>query len=361
MAELYEEFLADAAAAHKPRVVEKLENISNKSGSLLENLSAFSYDDSVARERTRQGLYSQSSLDADINYQTEQAKQLQFGVEGAQSIAEKMREARSNLDQKYRSNRTGGEAVKDSLLGITQGITNTIGGGVAFTAGLPSETVGLGISSAVNSVDSFLERNKSQYLRDQGDIYTAKQGLSAQDNKILSTEQGYEPDSFRESADRVIRDAVSAISNTTDSGALTANVASQGVGSLVGSVVVARGIGASAIPIIGGKAAQVIANSKGKIEDALSVVGKATRANNRATITSIGITEGGSAYNQLTSQIMKKTHFELYGTSPYYTKLFDMTGDHEEAKRQTAHASGRKLALQVDPDAAVVAPLVSKF
>lgn len=362
MAELYEEFLADAAAAHKPRVVEKLENISNKSGSLLENLSAFSYDDSAARERTRQGLYSQTSLDADINYQTEQAKQLQFGVEGAQSIAEKMREARSNLDQKYRSNRTGGEAVKDSLLGITQGITNTIGGGVAFTAGLPSETVGLGISSAVDSVDSFLERNKSQYLRDQGDIYTAKQGLSAQDNKILSTEQGYEPDSFRESADRVIRDAVSAISNTTDSGALTANVASQGVGSLVGGVAVAKAIGASAIPIIGGKAAQVIANSKGKIEDALSVVGKATRAsNNRAMITSIGVSEGGSAYNQLTAQIMSKTHEELYGTSPYYTKLFDMTGDHEEAKRQTAHAAGRKLALQVAPAAAAVAPLVSKF
>lgn len=362
MAELYEEFLADAAAAHKPRVVEKLENISNKSGSLLENLSAFSYDDSAARERTRQGLYSQTSLDADINYQTEQAKQLQFGVEGAQSIAEKMREARSNLDQKYRSNRTGGEAVKDSLLGITQGITNTIGGGVAFTAGLPSETVGLGISSAVDSVDSFLERNKSQYLRDQGDIYTAKQGLSAQDNKILSTEQGYEPDSFRESADRVIRDAVSAISNTTDSGALTANVASQGVGSLVGGVAVAKAIGASAIPIIGGKAAQVLANSKGKIEDALSAVGKAARTNNnRAMITSIGVSEGGSAYNQLTAQIMSKSHEELYGTSPYYTKLFDMTGDHEEAKRQTAHAAGRKLAAQVAPAAAVVAPLVSKF
>ena len=45
MAELYEEFLADAAAAYKPRVVEKLENISNKRESLLENLSAFSYDD----------------------------------------------------------------------------------------------------------------------------------------------------------------------------------------------------------------------------------------------------------------------------------------------------------------------------
>jgi hypothetical protein len=272
-----------------------------------------------------------SAPEAENDLRTMQPYQLRAKYGDAAAMDMMMSQALAQAQ--YRGDTTGtrtmGQAIGDTALGIVGGMSNALGGIASLGSGIVSEDAGTALAKGVSLAnDAIFQGNQSQDLQGRRKANQAQTAQGIRDNTLQYEQDQKTNSDFIASMKRIGRDAGTAISNAVQDPAILADGTAQGIGSMVVVPAIAKGA---------------------------SILGKA------AVPATIGVIEGGGAYQQTADQIMKTSFEDLAKNSPTYNSMLEQGLSPEEARTRIANRSGLTAAAIQAPIAAAAGTLVSKF
>lgn len=360
-----DDYLQEALKGYTPTNLKKEEAVADtstrKKQGTLDSLRSFNSLDFATSNRTGRGQATQSRLDNDLRYMPEIDLKQQYGEDITAALLAERDTGSRQYDDLQRTSRSMPRGVADTAIGLGLGVSNSVGGLVSAGAGLVDRDAGIGAANVTQAISEFGSSYQSDALKDKKALYESKSKMAARDNKYLAESGAFGDTYFMESADRILRDASTAIYETAQDPSLIADVTAQGIGSLAGGSVAGKAVSSGVKGVVGITAAKTAAAQSGKVEDILAVAGKAKKAEIATMTGVIAGMEAGGAYNDTVNKIMDMQHEQLMQTSPFYKKQMDMHGDQDKAKRETAHAAGQKALLTVAPLAALAGRAVAKF
>lgn len=309
------------------------------------------------------GQTNMSDYERDMRYTSPTQLYAKYGDKANQMLMDR---ATGILDVKQDispSDRSASDLTYDSLSSGLSGLTNAFGGIAALGTGLVNKDAGTSIAQGLNDLTEWTKGTQSKELQGRSRVLEAKNFLDARDSTELSKDEISSGNGELISGlKRVGRDVVSSMSNATDDPATFIDGASQAIGSLfaVGPLAkVIGGVGNAAVSN-GAKAGLALQAELGGATGAAAKVALAA-GSHAPVLGAIGAIEGGGAYQQVTADIMGRSHDTLMNESPMYKELVDGGMSQEEAKTTVANRTGLLSASITAPLAAATGTLVSKF
>lgn len=271
----------------------------------------------------------------------------------------RLREGTNRLAESDRDSRTWGEATRDSFVGASislgRGITNTVSTGLGYIYGeLDGNPETSGRSEAANVSDfwndvwSGVSREELSDTLQQKQYFSGIEGaLDAQDSEAQfqrEVEEGADP--FAAALRRVGRDAYNAGERTLRDSALTTQVVSEGIGSLIPSAIIAGASGGASAGLTatlgGGSRAVQVAQFTG------SAIG-------------IGAVEASGTYSETVSAILDLPEEELMASSIYQAMLEEYNGDTARARVELAGLTGEQAFVKALPASIALGVLTARF
>lgn len=339
--------LQSAAGKVEEKKQSILQEQPQKTNSILPNPNRYDFSGQTLTTQTGLGTDSQTEFDVDMRYLSSPELRQKYGP-GIDTFIAEQRRAGSQLADLNSSSRDRLQGIGDSSLDLAAGVGNTILGAAALS-GVVSPTAGRAVAGASEWFNDAIQDSQSDFLSDRRELGQATMALRSRDNRANSDSD----------FERVAKDALSSIQNyegTTFSSDLF-----QGLGSLVGGAGVGKGAamaGSRATNLTSRKATAELVGDADTVRR-LEKLGE--RIQDTAMVGTIGASEAGGVYSDITNKILGMSHEELMAGSAYYRKVFEMHGSEERAKEETAQAAARKGALTMLPVALAAAPLVSRF
>ena len=277
-----------------------------------------------------------------------------YGPEVADNRARLLTEARQFEESKGRDQRNLGEKLGDGALSFGAGaITGTAGAAAWLNENLnpvqkAAEALGVdaysiadvGLTQGAAKLSETLKGFQSSETRERREGEAIMAQLDAEDSRkiydgdISLTNEGGGKGELRAGLEKFGRDFMNSAERILEDPVITQDVVAEGLGSLVPSVVVARGANLAA---------------KGTALEKLAVPG------------AVGSLEAGGAYSQAVGEVMAMSEEELYLSSPQYAELRDRGESHEEAKIKVASDAGTLAGnIQFLPGA-ILGKTVEKF
>lgn len=256
---------------------------------------------------------------------------IKHGTE-ANSIMNQVDQGQVALEQyKLGAERTGGEAVNDTVVDLASGVVNSVGGIAALGAGIVNPQLGAGAADLLKSFNDYSLSEQSQYVKRNLALDGIRSGLDEQDNTALFDQDVKEDGSFLAGLKYLGRDVAGGVSRVVENPALAKSTIAQGVGSLL------------------------TAGPLGKVVSAVGVPAKA------AIPTAIGAMEAGGAYSGTVQEIMGRSHEDLLQTSPDYAEMIKSGMSPDQAKTSIADNAGKLAASIQGPVGAVLGKGVAAF
>lgn len=331
-----------------------MQNVMDASAPKQNDVAAVSADKQKALGMSQPDMYSvaagresgngtdsaQSPLEADLLNLPDVDLINKYGnQQGLQLIAQRASgQARFNND--LLAPRTSEQAVGDSVAGVGLGVANSLGGIGALGAGLVNDNAGVWAADKMKQLNDSVQQNmQSEALNARRQANQAQTELGYRDNTKLYNEEKAQDGDFIASLRRIGRDSGTAIAGAFDDNSLLSDGISQGIGSILTAGPIGKGLklGAEGIAALSADTA---------VGRALTAVG-AKLPTHSATMASIGLQEGGGAYQQTTQEA--------------YDKLKDRKDLTEDQKVAMANRAGLLAAAIQAPVSALTGAIAAKF
>ncbi|ANJ20798.1 virion RNA polymerase [Roseobacter phage RD-1410W1-01] len=271
----------------------------------------------------------------------------------------RLRDGTNRLAESDRASRTWGEAISDSFVGASVALgrtaTTVLGAGAGYIAGeLDGDPNTTGRSEAAATVDTWndiwggvSQENLSETVLEKQRFAAIEGVLDAQDSEAQfqrEVEEGADP--FAAALRRVGRDAYNAGERTLRDGALTGQVVSEGVGSLIPSAIIAGATGGASVA-----GTALLTNSP----RALQV------AHYTGSALGIGAVEASGTYSETVSTILDLPEEELMNSSVYQALLEEYEGDTARARVELAGLTGETAFVSALPASIALGVLTARF
>ena len=314
---------------------------------------------------TQSGTQNMSEYEQDMRYMD--ASNL-TGKYGSQATNMLLARAAGNFEYQADSShatRRLSDATFDTLSSGLSGLANVFGGVAGAAAGLVDRDAGTSIATAMNDATEWVQEQQSPELQAAKRISAARNELDFRDTAIQYDKEVARGDSeLMAGLRRAGREALVSVDNATGSVTTLADGTANALGSLLAVGPMAKGLAALGKAIIpkatqrgvGLAAAMDVASQTPSVARVL-----AATASHAPVLASIGLMEGGGAYNQVAADIMGRSHEQLLKESPSYSKMVDEGMNPTEAKTRIANSTGLIAAGITAPLAAATGTLVSKF
>lgn len=309
------------------------------------------------------GANSMSQYEQDMRYASPSDLYAKYGSDAARMIQDR---ATGILDVKQDlspSDRSASDLTYDTLSSGLSGLTNALGGITALGAGLINKDAGTSIAQGLNDLNQWTQGTQSPELQGRTRVLEAKNFLDTRDSQTLAdNEVSSGGGELIAGLKRVGRDVVSSVSNATDDPATLLNGVSQAVGSLFAVGPLAKVLGSAGNAVVSNSAKAGLA-LQAELGGASGVASRLALAAGEAApvVGAIGAIEGGGAYQQVTADVMSRSHETLMKDSPMYRGLIADGMSQDEAKTTVANRTGLISGAITAPLAAATGTLVSKF
>lgn len=130
-------------------------------------------------------------------------------------------------------NRSTGNIIGDTVLGIGQGAIGSIGGLAGLGASFINEDLGTSIAQGTNALTQGLQDLKSEELKRMQRAYSARESMLDRESEALYQRDLKEGSTLRADLRKLGRDTLNSISNLASEGAIAGDIGAQGVGSLL--------------------------------------------------------------------------------------------------------------------------------
>lgn len=261
---------------------------------------------------------------------------------GAGQIASNTARADAALIADRNAKSSSQERIQDFGDSVVGGIGASVLGVGALGAGLINNRAGGYLSEKAQELSQFVQTNQSAGLNARRKAYAVTNDVSSADNAAQFEEDKKTDGDFLASLKRIGRDVGSAVGNASADGAILGDGIANGVGSLLVGGPLAKGLSVIGKAVVKGatlaRPSLLASEAAGR---AYSIAGKA------AMPASIGIMEGGGAYQQTYMEAMDK--------------LKDRTDITEERKVELAGEAALEAAAIQTPLSAATGVLTSKF
>lgn len=279
---------------------------------------------------------------------------------GPEAVVERNRldAARNEQLNVSRRGRSAGSVLGDTLLGITTGATNIVGGlasGVLAVTGkaddlLFDDTRALELSTQVADVTSkatdFMSSFQSDALNDRKALSSLEGELDAEDSRAqFERDIANQTPEFIAGLSQVGRDALNAGERVLSDGAVAGDILSQALGSL-------------------GPTAKAARQGVFFAENIAKVLTGATESKLAAAVGSsvgVGLTEASGTYSQTAQFVLSMSEDDLFSGSEEYRTLRDGGMEHDQAQRVVAGHTAQEAAARQLPAASVVGLLSARF
>lgn len=357
-------------AATNPRIGNtpeiKQANVAATSERKKQEIAQTDFYQQAATMGTELGAENLTETEFDARYRSPTGIMGDYGNDTAFEILAERAAAQNQVAQDRAARyETAGEVLGDTASNVGLGLVNTFGGILAFTGGRINDNTGALISRGLQTTNEAVEGIQSKRLQAGRRITEARSQAAEADNAAR-----YERDrekgigDFHSAIRQIGREALSGIDIATDDSAYLGAGTAQGVGSIVGGLLIARGISAAGSALLPnatqrgiGLAAQ-LDRGTGSLSAArgLNAAGRAL-----PMPLAIGAMEGGGAYSDVSNQIQEMSFKELEQNSPNYRALIEEGLSPEEARLSLANSAGTRAALVTAPIAAATGTIASRF
>lgn len=270
------------------------------------------------------------------------------------SIAESGNEV--GLDR-GRADRSFVDYSLDGTKSVGQGIANSVAGLANLGIGAINANAGATVAKAIQSANEYVDGSKSETLQGRKRVMEGMNTLDQRDSRVqeaVDIDNGASP--LIAGLSRIGRDALSSVSNATEDGATFIDGTANAVGSLLTAGPIAKGIKAIGSAAVPASLAKYAAAGESSVARGLAAIG-----HEAPILASIGSTEAGGAYQQLTADIAGRSFEQLDRESKPFRDLVAGGMSKEDARNQIANEAGLKAAAITAPLAAATGTLVSKF
>lgn len=261
------------------------------------------------------------------------------------------------------TDRSASALTYDTLSSGLSGLTNAFGGIAAFGTGLVNEDAGTAIAKGLGDLTKWTQDTQSPELQGRRRVLEAKNFLDARDSQVLADDEVSNGGSeLVAGLKRVGRDVVSSVANASEDPATLLDGVSQAIGSLFAVGPLSKGIGAVGNASVSNSAKAGLA-LQAELGGASGVAARLALASGQAApvLGAIGAIEGGGAYQQVTADVLSRSHEKLMEESPMYRELIANGSTQDEAKTTVANRTGLLSGAITAPLAAATGTLVYKF
>lgn len=288
-----------------------------------------------------------------------------FGADVAQRLIEEraLATGSNNLARQQLQGRTTPEAVKDTAVGVTQGVVGLATGLGTLTASGVDAALGTDLAvdaAAFNKATSeFIKQGYSDEVTADDKLSAARMNLNQRDNAYIAAQEemnGVDP--LNAGIKRIAQDFSDQLGELGNSEFQAERVISEGVGSMLPVGMVSKGVAATGRAALGAATTRGILAAEGKAAIALAKYGNAVR-----TPAVIGATEGGSAGSDAINQVMAMTSEQLSADPEFGSKFKALAADIgvERAKREIAIEAGDTSIAVGGLAGAAIGRIASKF
>lgn len=245
----------------------------------------------------------------------------------------------------------------DSTKSVGQGLVNSIAGIGNLAVGAVNANAGAAVAKAIDAGNEYVDDSKSDSLKAKKRVQEGMNFLDQRDSRVMEAEDITSGKSeLIAGLSRIGRDAVSAVQNAGADSATLLDGTANAVGSLLSAGPIAKVIKAGAGAAVPASIAKYAAAGDSAIARGLAAIGSEA-----PILASIGSTEAGGAYQQVTADIAQRDFKDLEKDSPMYRELVASGVSKEDARNQVANRTGLLSAAITAPVAAATGTLVSKF
>lgn len=309
------------------------------------------------------GANSMTDYERDMRFTSPSELYAKYGDDATRMLQDR---ATGILDVKQDlspSDRSASDLTYDTLSSGLSGLTNALGGIAAFGTGLVNKDAGTAIAKGLSDLTEWNQGMQSPELQGRNRVREAKNFLDSRDSQQLANDDVTSGNSeLIAGLKRVGRDVVSSISNASDDSATLLDGTSQALGSLFAVGPVSKAIGGIGNAALSNSTKAGLA-LQAELGGASGVAARLAIASGEAApvLGAIGAIEGGGAYQQVTADIMGRSHEKLMEESPMYRGLIADGMSQDEAKTTVANRTGLISGAITAPLAAATGTLVSKF
>jgi hypothetical protein len=228
--------------------------------------------------------------------------------------------------------RSGSDAVADSLKALGMGFGSSLANVGVLGAGLVNDRAGVAAADALGQANEWVQGTQSPALQARREAAQSRSALVARDNaarRVSEEASGTSP--LMAKMKEIGRNLVDTGGTLASDPMQTADVVSQGVGSLFAAGPLGRGMAA---------------------------LGAARSA---STALGIGAMEAGGSYQQTAVDISRRSFDELSQSSPMFRDLVSQGMEPEAARTKVAARSALMAAAITAPAAVATGKLVSRF
>lgn len=309
------------------------------------------------------GANSMSEYEQDMRYTSPSDLYAKYGDGATRMLQDR---ATGILDVKQDlspTDRSASALTYDTLSSGLSGLTNALGGIAAFGTGLINKDAGTSIAKGLSDLTEWNQGMQSPELQGRNRVREAKNFLDSRDSQQLANDDVTSGNSeLIAGLKRVGRDVVSSISNASDDPATLLDGTAQALGSLFAVGPVSKAIGGIGNAALSNSTKAGLA-MQAELGGASAVAARLAIASGEAApvLGAIGAIEGGGAYQQVTANVMGRSHETLMDESPMYRGLIADGMSQDEAKTTVANRTGLLSGAITAPLAAATGTLVYKF
>lgn len=314
---------------------------------------------------TRSGASSSpNEIERDLATLDANAIRQKYGFDAGNDLIAGLVRAQNQYRNELSGTRTWGQTVYDMGSGAGLGLADMVGGiaalglsgvdAVARKAGLDAH-MGVATAEKVQDLNKFVQGTQSPTLNLRRQADQAQTALDSRDHQGQFDEDVKNGDSKLFAGLKEIgRDVLTVTKNTLHSPELLSDLASNAVGSLVGTGPLAKGlgvIGSKLVPAATGKGIQVAAEmdrtlGAPSLARAVDTAGKVLPGK---TAVAVGLQEASGAYQQTAAEIAKMPFEDLAKNSSFYRDLIAQGVSPEDARAQAADKAGQMGAAIAAP------------
>lgn len=334
------EAVASAVLAASPERQAEIDRASAMKTLLLSGSRSL---DDAALAATEGNERSFTEMEYDLRTLTDGQFASKYGAEAAEYRQHYRNAEGRNRSDALAPGRSGTDLFEDLVTGATKGFATGIGSLATLGGAVVDAELGVTIAEANQSMGEWFDDRRSERGQRNQERGQRIDALDAEENKAR-----YEraiangEDETIASLEYLGRSFMSQMGNLANDPGRVFDVATEGVGSLIGSAG------------IGGITAKLVSRGLGK-QAASSLASRA------ATSGVLGLMEGGDAYGNAAGSVMEMTEDQLNSRSEDYRALREEGLSHADAQLELAHNAGLIAAGVAIPIAAASGALVSRF
>lgn len=294
-------------------------------------------------------------MESDLRYLSPTALFNKYGDAAQQMILDRSDSNTAVFNDLTTNNRTPLGTLYDTGAGIANGLGASVGGLTALGLGVVSDDAGTWTADKVNQASQWLQSTQSDQLNRHRQVQDGRNVLDKRDNDAQFERDVENDGDLLAGLKSIGRETLSSVENASMTGSLLADGVSNAIGSLLVAGPLGKGIKGAGSMLIpestkrGVGLAAAIDASAGNMSAARVLAGAAERA---PMLGAIGSLEAGGAYQQITADIMGRSHETLMAESPTYRELIAQGVSREDAKIEVANRTGLL-------SAAITAPLAA--